>query len=419
MMAPPNDNERYDFRLENDSSMIISGPSKCGKTTFVIDLIRRKDRLFRHPIRNVYWFHGASQGHVHEKLCSEMGVIMKEGVPSEDDFEPIQQHDLVVLDDLQDELKQNSHITSLFLKQSHHRDFFVILLQQNIYGDKEQRFRNSNVHYWVGFNNPRNQRQLGEFLSRMYPSGKQSIYQIFNHIIENEGNYGYLFVDFTASMRADLRLRSHIFTSPMRIYKVLDKGVGFSEWLALSTLNERAGSEMTYNNMVFVPKTRYKAMVGGATNSQVLALLNPKKAYAKESAKELVDFKISPENVNDYYNKLIQFDTIRRDFFLPKPISTTQPTAAAVKPVPEPVRPTLSAPEMEIPDLAKALTPSLESKYFPRQQQQQRRRLQRLKERHKQAEDKHTQRFHTKPRLTLRDRNARANFSDYAKFSAV
>ena len=93
-------NGHFDFRLENDSSMIISGPSKCGKTTLVIELIRRKDVIFQHPIRNVFWFHGAQQGTSHDILVNELHVNMKEGVPTEEDLEMIQAHDMVVLDDL-------------------------------------------------------------------------------------------------------------------------------------------------------------------------------------------------------------------------------------------------------------------------------------------------------------------------------
>lgn len=314
--------ERIDLRLENDSSMIVCGPSKGGKTTFVIKLLQRKNVLFKHPINHVYWFHGAAQGNVHKMLREEMGVIMKEGMPTESDFELVQAHDIVVLDDLQNEMKDSSQITSLFLKMSHHKRFFVILLQQNIYGDKEQRFRNANVHYWIAFNNPRNQRQIGDFLARMYPSGgKKAIERIFKQILNTEGNYGYLFVDFTPEMRADLRLRSHIFTSPMHIYKVNECGDGgFHEWVALSTLNEQPDADMlTYENMVVVPKARYHSMVGGGVNkNQLESLLEPKKAFAKEAAKELLEYKITPETVSDYYSKLAQFDRIRREFFLPR-----------------------------------------------------------------------------------------------------
>ena len=340
--------ERVDFRLQNDSCMIISGPSKSGKTSFVIEMLRRKDVLFQHPIRRTFWFHGAAQSSVHDMLRQDMGVILKHGIPNEDDFEPVGQYDLVVLDDLQHEMKNDSHITSLFLKHSHHRQFFVIVLQQNIYGDKEQRYRNANAHYWVAFNNPRNQRQVSEFLSRMYASGgKHAIERIFAHILETEGNYGYLFVDFTPDMRSDLRLRSHVFTSPMHVYKVNERG-SFNEWIALSTLSESEGAAtMSYDNMVLVPKAHYQSMVGGggASKSAIKALLEPKKAYAEAAAKDVLDFKITPETVSDYYTKLSQFDKIRRDFFLPK--------AKEAKPLPTPTKPPAAA------DAAATTTPNV------------------------------------------------------------
>ena len=124
----------------------------------------------------------------------------------------------------------------------------------------------------------------------------------------------------------------------MHIFKVNERG-GFSEWLALSTLDEKTGSSnMTYGNMVLVPKARYQSLVGGARKSDVKAWLEPKKAYAEEAAREVLDFKITPETVSDYYHKLSQFSKIRRDFFLPKaaaaPMLPPTPAAAAAAATP-------------------------------------------------------------------------------------
>lgn len=402
--------EHVDFRLENDSTLIVSGPSKGGKTTFVVELLRRKDRLFQHPIRQVYWFHGAAQGPVHRMLREDLGVLVTEGIPTEADFDIVQEYDIVVLDDLQNEMKSNSDITSLFLKQSHHKRFFVILLQQNIYGDKEQRFRNANVHYWVAFNNPRNQRQVGDFLARMYPSGggKRVIERIFKHIIDTEGNYGYLFVDFTPEMRADLRLRSHIFTSPMHIYKVGDRGT-FSEWLALSTLNEKPESnDLSYDNMVLVPKARYHTMVGGgASKSQIAALLEPRKAYAKEAAKELLEFKITPDNVSDYYTKLMQFDKVRRDFFLPKRLEPQK-----VAPMLPPAEAVTMAPP---PATAQATNTSLPRYFLPKVAKAKvKEKRERIDQIQKQAFEHRLKKLRRPPSTQLRDRMNM--FQEYAKY---
>lgn len=406
--------EDIDFRWENDSTMIVSGPSKCGKTTFVTKLIRAKDQLFQHPIGKVWWFHGARFGaeRAHDSLCNppfctrcggENKVAWKEGVPTEDDLEAVEKYDLVVLDDLQSEMTKDNNITSLFLKQSHHKHFFVIVMQQNIYGDKEQRLRNANVHYWVAFNNPRNQRQISEFLSRMYPSGQNAIQSIFKHILENDGNYGYLFVDFTPETRHDLRLRSHLFTPPMRLYKVNDRG-GYSVWFAVSKLDKNG--QMTYDTMSVVSSSRYNdEMHGGATRREIKSLLQPHQAYAENAAKEMVDFKLTPSTVSDYYKKLLQFDKIRREFFIPK--------APPPPPPPPPPQPQPSISSMSEP-LARTPTPAADVKtpsHEPRHSSSFR---YAMKKRSKAAEGRNLARLQ-KPRLKLRETN-KSLFQQYAQF---
>ena len=152
----------YDFRLENDSTMIVTGPSKSGKSTLVANMIKHKDVIFKHAIRKVWWFHGI-ESPFHETLKS-LGIILKHGLPTHEDVNLVQQYDMVILDDLQQESKGNDDITSLFLKASHHKGFFAIQITQYAYGDKDQRMRNANVHYYVAFNNPRNQKSTALLL---------------------------------------------------------------------------------------------------------------------------------------------------------------------------------------------------------------------------------------------------------------
>ena len=47
-----------DFRLENPSTFLISGPSQSGKTTFVVKLILNGSNLFKSPrcLQNILFF---------------------------------------------------------------------------------------------------------------------------------------------------------------------------------------------------------------------------------------------------------------------------------------------------------------------------------------------------------------------------
>lgn len=311
----------YDFRLENDSTMIITGPSKSGKSTFVINMIKHKDRLFRHPILRVWWFYGIESS-FHKEL-TPLNVHMKQGLPSQDDFSQIERFDLVILDDLQQESKTREDITNLFLKATHHKEFFVIQINQYIYGDKEQRMRNSNAHYYVALNNPRNQQQLGQFVSKMFPKGNANlIYRIFYDILNKEGQYGYLFIDFTPQCDPNLRLRTNLFKTPMIVFKLN---------------RDRASDKMDYSRMVVIPQHEYQEqqqqqqqggkardvatdalqrMVQQAEEQQkVKDFVKPKEAYVENVARQIIRTKPSVDNVNLYNHQLAAFDRIRRNFF--------------------------------------------------------------------------------------------------------
>ena len=43
-----------DVTLQMGSSLILSGPSSCGKSTFVTDLIKSRNTMFDRNIENVY-----------------------------------------------------------------------------------------------------------------------------------------------------------------------------------------------------------------------------------------------------------------------------------------------------------------------------------------------------------------------------
>ena len=263
-----------DFRLENDSSMLVSGPSKCGKTTFVIELLENRERLFRSPTRHVWWFYGVDSPEVHNKLRA-MGVNLVEGSPQREHFDSIGEGDIVVLDDLQQESEGDKEITNLFLKGCHHKKFFVIKLTQYLFGGREQCIQNANVHYYVIFYNPRNQQQTITFLSRMFPPGNNGMLaRILQDVHRNK--YGYLFVDYTSNCDGP-RLRTDIF-GDFVVFKLHSRG---------------HGKQMDYSRVAL--GTSVPGMAGGAgqqqqqaTERMVQSFLSPQYGQMEHVARSLV-----------------------------------------------------------------------------------------------------------------------------------
>ena len=62
------------------SSIIIAGPSQCGKTTFTWQLLRHADCLFEHPISKIVYCYGHWQDSYREM---ENQVTLVEGIPED------------------------------------------------------------------------------------------------------------------------------------------------------------------------------------------------------------------------------------------------------------------------------------------------------------------------------------------------
>ena len=94
-----------------------------------------------------------------QDIFNEIKIIVPflnfhEGLPTIESFDTHNQ--LIILDDLMNETKDNSEILDIFTKKSHHRNISIILLTQNIFAKGScVRTMSLNSHYLILFNNPR------------------------------------------------------------------------------------------------------------------------------------------------------------------------------------------------------------------------------------------------------------------------
>ena len=74
-----------DLRLKSSSSFIVAGPSMSGKTTWVINLIKDKDKIFDNPPVQVFWHYKEWSPQLVE--IRQMATV-KEGLPVVQDLIP-------------------------------------------------------------------------------------------------------------------------------------------------------------------------------------------------------------------------------------------------------------------------------------------------------------------------------------------
>ena len=80
----------FNFSLKEGSSMLVCGPTKSGKSTFVHALLSDR-RIFNKRPERVYRFHGQET----EELKYKEGYVIKEGLP--ESFDYIQPNSVIYL----------------------------------------------------------------------------------------------------------------------------------------------------------------------------------------------------------------------------------------------------------------------------------------------------------------------------------
>ena len=114
------------------SSIVIAGPSRCGKTTFTRQLLQQADSLSERPIRKILYCYGQWQ-----ECFKDVApwVTFVEGIPEDIPslLPPSYRLGILILDDLMWNCSDDERILDLFTKVSHHCDVTCIYLTQNLF----------------------------------------------------------------------------------------------------------------------------------------------------------------------------------------------------------------------------------------------------------------------------------------------
>src|SRR5277367_6731728 len=139
-----------DARIYMGSSMLVCGSAGGGKTSFVIRLIESVPHTFDAKVSYVYWFYGIETAQ--QPLLTKKGFITYRGFGLPDIFDFCEKNSVVVLDDLMDTAAHHAGVTDLFTKLAHHKNLFVMFIQQNLLPrHRDARTRSLNSQYIVLF----------------------------------------------------------------------------------------------------------------------------------------------------------------------------------------------------------------------------------------------------------------------------
>lgn len=203
------------FSFESPSSTMVVGPSMAGKTVLTLNILRNSSVMYTIPPKNIIYAYGVYQK-VFTQLESELdNLILHEGLPTREIIDRIgseeeEDHSLIVLDDLMDEVCKSPEMCALFTRDVHHRRISVIMITQNIYHQSRySRTINLNSGYLILMKTCRDLQQIHLLSRRMFPSTPKRLLEAYEDAIRRPR--GYLVVNnLTGCSDEDVRLVTNI-----------------------------------------------------------------------------------------------------------------------------------------------------------------------------------------------------------------
>lgn len=209
----------YRNSLQHPCSLIISGPSNCGKTHFVSQLIENAGVIFSVEIQKIVYLYSCWQP-AFDQLLKMRDITFIQGIPkslADDEIMPIHTNTLLIIDDLMEGASKNLEVQNVFTQYVHHRNMSCIYLMQNLFTQgKASRTISLNTNYMVLFKNSRDTYQISLLARQMYPGNTQYFLQAFADATSKP--YGYLLVDFKAMTPDCYRLRTEILSDSPVVY---------------------------------------------------------------------------------------------------------------------------------------------------------------------------------------------------------
>ena len=205
------------LKFKHPFTFCVIGPTGSGKTVFLKNLLIKHKSLIIPNVQKILYFYSIWQPIYTDILNDNPNVEFIQGYKNECELLDSKEVNLIVLDDLMEECKDNPEIAKIFTKASHHMNLSVIFLSQNLFlQGRQTRTISLNSHYMAIFKNPRDRAQFS-FLSRqMFPGDTKYLNECFTDAT-SEPN-GYLFLDFKQNTPENLRVRTKILENNPVIY---------------------------------------------------------------------------------------------------------------------------------------------------------------------------------------------------------
>ena len=199
----------FDVRLKENFKLFISGPSRCGKTFFVADLLQNIQTFAKQPPSLVVYIYKVWQSKfdemgnvVHIFLEDQKNIVDK--IKEYATGSPI----LVVFDDMINS-SSLSELAPLFTVDARHMNMSLVFLTQRMFvNDEYFRQISQNCDYFIIFKNPRNSSEIRTLAQQITPG---SLHLINMYIEATKEPFSYLFINLTQECPPEIKYLSQFF----------------------------------------------------------------------------------------------------------------------------------------------------------------------------------------------------------------
>lgn len=189
-------------------NMVVAGPSQVGKTTFVQSLLSKPygcGSIIPH-IDRIKYVYGEEAPNIN--VDSGTRIDWCKGWSSQvmEDMHPAN-NNLIVLDDVANDCKDDPTLSNMFTRGGHHRNISIILLTQNYFFSGRTAIDiRRNTHYLVLFACKQDKGPVATFAQRLFPTGWKNFLSAYNDATSIP--HGHLLVDMTTKCPEQYMLRA-------------------------------------------------------------------------------------------------------------------------------------------------------------------------------------------------------------------
>ena len=192
------------FKFKHPFCMLVAGPSRSGKTQWVVRLLRQRRERITPPVDSILYCYAHWQSKYDTLKMSVPSAQFHKGLPSPADMNSLR-GGILVIDDLMELAVKDTNIMSAFTEGSHHKNLSVVFLMQNVFHKgSHARTMSLNAQYMVLFKNARDQQQIQTLARQIFPIDWRQFLQYFEE--QTSKPYGHVILDFHPSTPTSQRI---------------------------------------------------------------------------------------------------------------------------------------------------------------------------------------------------------------------